>query len=132
MEKVTKRWATFWAPGAFVGENWQVPVESMDPYAVVWPDNAYAFVLCEREDIVDGGKTYQGTVNSGGTEPQWYYHPDSKVETLEQVKANPSAKQTLISNMECNGWDQIIWTRWGTWPQPFNPAHMTVLERRTA
>lgn len=125
----TKRWATFWAPGLFVGENWQVDIASMDPYAIAWPDNAYAVVLCERDDIVDGETRYRGDVK-GDKELIWYYHPDSNVETLEQVKLNPKATRTLIANMECNRWDRIIWTRWGTWPQPFDPARMVVLEKR--
>lgn len=130
MKKEIKRWATFWAPGSFVGENWQVDVASMDPYAIVWPDRAYAVVLCEREDIVDGQTRYRGDVKGG--ELMWYYHPDSKVETLEQVKANPKATRTLISNMECNRWDKIIWTRWGNWPQRFDAKTMVVLEARPA
>ena len=39
----------------------------------------------------------------------------------------PRATPILISNMECNDWKQIIWTRWGNWPQPFDPATAEVL-----
>jgi hypothetical protein len=30
--------------------------------------------------------------------------------------------------MECNGWKQMVWTRWGNWPQPFEPERMEVLK----
>ena len=125
--KETKRIATFLEPGTFVGNSSQRYVESLDPYAIVWPENAYAVVLSEREDIVDGKTTYTGPVKGGAIT---YYHPDSKVETLEQVKNNPRASEVLVSNMECNEWTQIVWTRWGTWPQPFNPKTMAVMEKK--
>ena len=55
-----------------------------------------------------------------------YYHPDSKVEDLKEVEQNPNATDTLIRNIKNNGWDRIIWTRWGNWPQPFNPTKITL------
>ena len=73
--KETKRIATFLEPGTFVGNSSQRYVESLDPYAIVWPENAYAVVLSEREDIVDGKTTYTGPVKGGAIT---YYHPDSR------------------------------------------------------
>jgi hypothetical protein len=30
--------------------------------------------------------------------------------------------------MECNGWKQIIWTRWMNWPQPYEPGQQAILK----
>lgn len=124
MKKEIKRWVMFLAPGAFVAEYWSRDIEHLDPARIEWPDNAYAFELYEREDMVDGETRYKGEPKQIG---QTYYHPSSKIETLEQVRANPNKGSCLVSNMECNNWDRVIWTRWGNWPQPFDAAKMTVL-----
>jgi hypothetical protein len=124
MNKQTVHYVTFWSPGSFVAEEWTVPVDSPDPRKVAWPDNAYAFRMFKREDVIDGDKTYQGKPERIG---KIYYHPDSSVQSLDEARTNPRATRILISNMEGNGWQQVIWTRWGTWPQPFEPADMEVL-----
>ena len=126
MKKELKTYARFFAPGSFVANDWTRPVEQADPYAVKWPDDAYAFTLHEREDVVDGETRYEGKPRQIGPT---YYHPDSKVETLDEVRRNPKAGTVLVSNMECNGWDRIVWSRWGNWPQPYEPDKARVLER---
>lgn len=126
MHKITNRFARFYAPGTFFAEEWNKPAETLDPEAVDFPDNAFAFTLHERIDIVDGDATYEGKTTQVGLR---YYHADSKVETLDEVRRNPKATQILISNMECNRWDRVVWTRWGNWPQPFDPAKDCVLPR---
>ncbi|MFA5377510.1 MAG: hypothetical protein WC455_17295 [Dehalococcoidia bacterium] len=124
MKKQIKRFVTFWTPGIIVAESTVKEVGSLDPNLVKWPENAYAFQFSEREDVVDGEKKYRGTEKDVGP---LYYHPDSRVETLAQVKKNPRATATLISNMECNGYKKIIWSRWGNWPQPFDDKKTMVL-----
>ncbi len=126
MKKETVFFAVFHSPGSFTTNTWEVPLVSDDLTVVAWPDRAYAFQIYKREDAVDGEQRYRGQrVQIGG----WYYHPDSKVETLEQVKQNPSATDILIRNMGCNNWTHIVWSRWGNWPQDFDPACDTVLQR---
>lgn len=124
MKKELKRFVTFLAPGAFVGESWTQDIESADPMEVTWPTNAYAFTMHEREDVVDGETRYSGKAVQIGP---MYYHPDSKIETLEEVKRNPRRGSSLVGNMECNEWDRVIWTRWGNWPQPFRGGEVEVL-----
>ena len=125
MEKKMKYWVKFWMPGTIVAESWNQEFESLpDPRRVSWPRHAYAFTVHQREDIVDKDKEYQGKPEQVGP---MYYHPDSKIETLEEVKQNPNTGPALVSNMECNGWDRIIWTRWKNWPQPFKEGEMLVL-----
>lgn len=127
MQKQKKYWIRFWVPGSFVAEEIIRHCEALPtPEQVEFPDNAYAFTLHEREDIVDGEQTYTGEAKRVGPT---YYHPNSVVETLEEVKKNPNATSTLISNMEGNGWRQIVWSRWGNWPQPFEADSIKVLVR---
>lgn len=125
MQKETVIYVKFFSPGSFVAESWTEEVESLDPYTVKWPENAYAFTMYLREDIIYEGKRHKGEPTKIDS---MYYHPDSKVETLEQVKINPNRGQFLVSNMELNGWNKVVWTRWGNWPQPFNEDKDIVLK----
>ncbi|ULQ47438.1 hypothetical protein JN531_003940 [Flagellatimonas centrodinii] len=124
MKKITERFATFYSPGLLFAETSTVAVNSLDPLAVKWPNTAYAFTLHEREDVVDGDSRFTGTARQIGPT---YYHPDSKVETLAEVRASRPNANVLISNMESNRWDKIIWSRWGNWPQPFEDGKAVVL-----
>lgn len=124
MKKELKRFVTFLAPGSFLAENWSRDVDSLDPYAIEWPNNAYAFTLHEREDIVDGDARFTGKARQIGPT---YYHPDSTIETLDEVKANPKAGAVLVSNMQINRWDRVVWSRWGNWPQPYKDGEVKVL-----
>jgi hypothetical protein len=124
MEKRTRYYANFLAPGSFVAENWTVEVASADPRAVHWPDSAYAFTLHSQDEIVYEGVTYRADRKQIG---KTFYHPASKVESLSEARNNPNATRTLISNMEGNRWAHIVWTRWGNWPQPFDTATAEVL-----
>lgn len=124
MHKRIVHYVTFWSPGSFVANEQTVSVESADPRKVKWPDSAYAFRMFRREDVIDGDKTYQGKPEQIGP---IYYHPDSTVQSYEQAKGNLKATAILLDNMRINGWDQIIWTRWGNWPQHFDAKTMEVL-----
>lgn len=125
--KRTEYWIRFYAPGSFTTNEWIRMEDSMPkPDEVAFPDKAYAFTLHQREDIIEGGKVYQGAAEQVGL---MYYHPSSKVETLAQAELNPNATSILLSNMRCNRWDHIVWSRWGNWPQPFDAAKMQVVGR---
>jgi hypothetical protein len=125
MRKRISYWIEFFAPGPFVAETWQVdcPADTK-PERVVFPDSAYAFKLWKREDRVEGDKLFRGDPEQIGPT---YYHPDSKVETLQMVESHPRGNEILISNMKCNKWDSVIWTRWRNWPQPFNSKTMQII-----
>lgn len=125
MQKVKKYWARFYAPGSFVANEWDIESSSkIEPSSVEWPENAYAMTLHERTDMIDGDDTFTGQAEQIGP---MYYHPDSVVETLDEAKRNPNATSILISNMECNRWESIVWSRWGNWPQPFDSSKHQVL-----
>lgn len=127
MTKVTKRWVSFFSPSLLFAETTDKEVVSFDPNAIQWPDNAYAFRFFQRTDVTDGTQCYTGKARSVGL---LYYHPDSKVETFEQVKRHPNSTPMLIRNMEGNKWTHIIWTRWNNWPQPYDKKAMVILKEK--
>lgn len=125
MKREQKYWCQFYAPGSFVANEWTVdlPGETR-PESIVWPDSAYAFKLWRREDIIDGKECFQGKPEQVGP---MYYHPDSMIESMEEVQRNPKASTILVQNMKANQWSHVVWSRWGTWPQPWEPNRMRVI-----
>lgn len=125
MERKTVRFVRFFAPGSFVANDWTVNIDTLDPAAVKWPDNAYSFSLHERIDVLDGGETYTGAEKQIGPE---YWHPDSRIETLSDIeRRNDPRDRILLTNMRCNGWNEVVRSRWGNWSQPFDPKTCKVL-----
>lgn len=125
MNKLTFHTIRFFSPGSFCANISDHPGSTTDPYKVVWPQNAFCFQFIDREDVVDGDATYTGKeVQIGPT----FFHPDSKIETLAEVRRNPKASHILITNMECNNWTHVVWSRWETNPQPFDPTEDHVLK----
>lgn len=125
MEKKMVYWLKFYSPNVFVADTENVEVDELPaPENVAFPDDAYCFEMYKREDVIDGKSVYMGKAEQVGFT---YYHPNSKVETLEQVKRNPKATNILITNMQVNEWNKIVWTRWGNFPQPFDGRTMRVL-----
>lgn len=127
METTTKYYATFYSPDIFCANTWAKEIDSPDPCKVKWPKNAYAFYIESQESV-----TVNGTVLSSDRKRigPVYYHPDSKIETIDEVRKNPNAGPCLASNMENNGWDKVIWTRWGNWPQPYDSKKTVILEAK--
>jgi hypothetical protein len=123
--KKIRRFVEFLSPNVFVAESSMREVDSIDPKAVEWPANAYAFTMHEQEIIVDSGKEYVGELKQIGPT---YFHPDSVVEDIETVALTRPKERILIANMRCNGWQKIVWSRWGTWPQPFDDQTCEVLK----
>lgn len=125
MDRLTVRYVRFLSPGSLFANDWTVPVDSADPAAVTWPENAYAFSMHERTDVMDGPDSFKGAAKQIGP---LYYHPDSKVLSRAEVTARADPRDsTLISNMRCNNWDAVIYSRWGNWPQPYAADKMRVL-----
>ncbi len=130
MKKNCHTFVEFQSPGILFAEMWTRDVNSTDPNAVEWPDNAYAFRMFQREDLVDNGKTYKGEAEQIGPT---YYHPDSRIETLAEVEArNDERDKILVSNMKGNKWPAIVWTRWNNFPQPYDEKDSCVLSDEMA
>lgn len=126
MVKETNHYVKFYYQGLIVGEQ---SIEKLDgaklPIEVDVPDNAYAFQLLKRTDVIDGEHTFKGAYE----EESKLIYPEGKITTLEEVKQMPAEQvgPALVSNMEGNNWDAVIWTRWMTWPQPYDPDRMEIL-----
>lgn len=129
MRKELKRFVRYFSPGSFYANDWTENIDARAPNSVPWPENAYAFTMHEREDVIDGQKIYKGDSKQIGP---MYYHPDSKIETLDEVTRNPKASDILISNMRCNKWEHVVWSRWGNWPQPFDETKAVIVHNSPA
>lgn len=125
MDRVTVRYVRFLSPGSFVANDWTMPVDSADPRAVKWPENAYAFTLHERVDVMDGPDTFKGEAKQIGPV---YYHPDSRILTQAEIAAKGAPRdRVLLCNMRCNEWPSVIYSRWGNWPQPYDAGKCEVV-----
>ncbi len=118
MHKVEIHFIEFLSPGSFVSESrMQECVGVPKPDEVVFPNNAYAFRLHSRTDVVDGVDRYRGDTNQIGPT---YYHPMSVVRNLADVQAMGPSFRILASNMECNKWPEVVFSRWGNYAQPYS------------
>lgn len=126
--KTVKWFVEFHYPGLMLGdsseEEYTGPVEPKD---VAFADNSYAFTIWKRTDIEEDGETFKGERSVVGK--RYYYHPDSRITSLEEMKTGsvPGVTEILLSNMRINKWDSVIWTRLGNWPQPYDAERMEVL-----
>jgi len=112
----------YWTPGIIVAESWDVRISTLDLNKVPWPDRAYAFQLVEKAS----GESEDGIAMSGERmiDGLFYYHPDSQIVPYNHV---PASETALRSNMRCNDWDCVIYTRWNNWPQPYKPEKHVIL-----
>lgn len=124
-----RRFVSFLSPGSFTANYDTREIDHTDPRRIEWPEGAYAFELLERRDVTLGGEVFKGETRRVGP---LYYHHDSRVRTVVDVEAMPGDNRILLDNMRCNGWDSMIFTRWGNWPQPFNPETCVVLPQTEA
>lgn len=129
MKKSYSYWIEYHTPGLIVGESYTVDCDVPPSWEDIrFPDNAYAATLWQREDVIDGAEVYRGQPERIGK--QFYYHPDSRITTLEQLKNGDHGFEVgpaLLSNMRCNRWDAVVWSRWGDWPQPYDPEDIEIL-----
>lgn len=123
--KVTvETFVVFHLPGLVIGEQYRERVDDINPYAIDWPKNAYAFHFVTQHVVtLDGMKMRSEEC----AHDPIYYHPHSVVRDAAWVARNDDSPM-LLSNMRCNGWAQVIYTRWGNWPQPWNADKMEILK----
>lgn len=104
-----KHYVEFLYPGLFVSEASVEEIAERDVKKVELPDNRFGFCFFDRTVTVIDGQTLTGDrKNVSG----WYYQGEKM--TLEQVKAvfgNDSNYRILISNMEGNGWNAVVRTK---------------------
>lgn len=74
-----------------------------------FPKGAVAFRFFERTEITEGKETLHGKPKGHS---HWYYVEGEKL-SLEQVKEKHPGEKVLISNMEINDCENIVWTKSG-------------------
>ena len=116
-----KHFVTFFSPGTLVAETTELEIE--DWYQGVAMDMAhdvterhgatpYAFQFSTRERSDD-------ELDSRVTRKSGLYFLGGKIQSLEEVKADPDSTPTLISNMESNGYRRVVTnTNSYKWTQP--------------
>ena len=135
----------FFSPGTFVAEMTDKPIDSWD----IETAKAMARTIKERHNACPYGFQFitrtreDHELDSKETAHSPMYYLGGKVETLAEVKARATDKESiLVSNMECNHYDRIItntnsW-RWTQplkdddvvldWPQPAEESHAGEVE----
>jgi hypothetical protein len=119
-----RHFVTFYSPGTFVAETSERPIESWDVNLAM--DMARS--VKERHGAVPYGFRFStrtrgdDDLDSSVSRRSPMYFLGGKVETLKQVKARATEKDSiLVSNMEGNGFKRIITNdnSW-RWTQPLN------------
>ena len=106
-----KHLVEFYSPGTFVSETTEKEIESWDIQTAM----SMARTIKERHGAVPYGFCFntrerkESELDSKVIKTSNMYYLGGKVETLKEVKARANENdRILISNMEGNGWDQII------------------------
>jgi len=106
-----KHYVEFLYPGLLVSETSVEEIAERDTKKVEMSDSCFGFRFFDRTVSVIDGETLTGDrKNVSG----WYYQGEKM--TLEQVKAsfgNDRNYRILISNMENNGYDAVVKTKFG-------------------
>ena len=121
-----KHFVEFYSPGTFVHEVSEKEIDSWDVQTAM----DMAKTIKERHGAVPFGFRFHTRerknteLDSKVTKTSNMYYLGGKFETLEEVKARATKQDSiLISNMECNNWNQII-TNTNSWKitQPLLPG----------
>ncbi len=117
---VLKHYVEFAFPGCFFNEYESQEVPERNPEVINVPENAFAFRFYDRTEVTMDGELLIGEKKNYSP---WTYFGTAY--TVEEIKANFPQYQTLISNMENNGWDRAVKTRAGNW-QPLEENDIVI------
>lgn len=116
-----KHFVEFSFPGTLFNNHSHAEIAERDPALVTVPEGAFAYRFYDQEHMMVDNELLTGECkNYSG------YTYLGKAYTLEEVKRDFPQHTTLIQNMECNGWNNVVKTRRGNW-QPLNEGD-TVIE----
>lgn len=100
----------FFSPGTFVSETTLIPVNKRCVHeaieiskTIIERHNAKPYAFCFIIKARSGDELDSKVINSSGT-----YYLGGRSLTLDQVKKEMPDEKILISNMECNNWNEII------------------------
>jgi len=129
MEATTKHFARFYYIGSLVAstKDIELPAE-LRPEEIEFPKYAYCFNLYKVITIEDDGILYKSDPISSD---RFYWHPDSYITDYYEVKqCHTERGKYLLDNMERNGWERMIWTRYKDFPLPYNPDTDIILPKK--
>ena len=123
MKTTTRHFVTFFYAGRVVADSQTEEIRHADPSAVVVPARSYAFRLHDIREITDddGVVLRSDLLNRSKT-----FWPGGVLKTLDEVRREQGSR-ILVENMECNGWPSVVFSRFGSWPQPFDPATAEII-----
>lgn len=107
---MTKHYVEYIYAGSFVSETGTEEIPSRDQ-SITLPKGAYAYRIFDREEIEQSGEILKGSPKNYGPR-----HIKGDVYDLERVKREVSDNQILLSNMQSNGWPNVIKCRQGFIP----------------
>jgi hypothetical protein len=106
-----RHYVIFFSPGTFMAEETEKEINKWDIEAAKTTSKEiqerygavpYGFVFVTRKR--KRNEMYPKTIKTSNM-----YYLGGKIETLEEIKLrNNSEDKTLISNMECNGYDKVV------------------------
>ena len=114
-----KTYVEFFYPGVFISETTIQELPSRKS-TVELPEGAYGYRLFSRSEVEQDGEVLVGPPKDYS--PTTYYGIER---TLEQVRNLPGDNTILISNMEINNWDRVVFTQYGQC-FPLNPDDIVV------
>lgn len=116
-----KHFVTFYSPGNFVAETTTKPIGKWHKDIAIKISKA----IKERHGALPYGFCFTCRENDGTAldskeiARSRMYYLGGDVLTLQEVKEKMPNERTLISNMECNGWDKVVINRNSyKWTQP--------------
>lgn len=105
-----KTYVVFKLPGAFVAEQEVRRVDDRS-FPTDIPRSCFGFYFYDvYETIGPMGEAVRGQPQN--VSGMFYFGEEF---SLERVKREFPELKILISNMECNGWDRVVYTRVGNW-----------------
>lgn len=110
----------FFYPGIILAETEERRIDKRDPKLVTLPDGAFAYRFFDRTEVKENGELLVGSKKNFST-----YTFFGKLYTLEEVKEQFPECETLIRNMECNGYTKVVKTRLDNW-QPFHDGDIVI------
>lgn len=92
---IASTYAEFASGGAIAPEKSQIPTETVDPRALVWPDHAYAVRFRRRQEAVIDGRPLVGEWHNG----PWHYR-NGKIYTAETLPLDMVGRHNVLFTME--------------------------------
>ena len=115
MKKTTKIFIRFYYPGFLFAETctYKVSSEKAALKKALADKYWFRYELLRREDIVDGKETYAGRAEVYKTVV--FAKEICTLEDIKRMKKDGANVETVLANMEMNGYEKVVKIRCGRW-----------------